>query len=177
MSIKNDRKISLQKFSNINLFERREKNYSAIKKSNHPLKLYHYMKNKKENENSEFNQIVYSFYSFQTERKKTSKPSSKKIKYNITATSIFNKTNDNFSDTTFPFYLTQTEANKLKIKGIEDEEMPIAVRIIDKGGKLKGDERKYIHIPCQLLAVVGNIFGDKIDIKNLIQNPNDKLDI
>ena len=119
MSIKNDRKISLQKFSNINLFERREKNYSAIKKSNHPLKLYHYMKNKKENENSEFNQIVYSFYSFQTERKKTSKPSSKKIKYNITATSIFNKTNDNFSDTTFPFYLTQTEANKLKIKNIK----------------------------------------------------------
>ena len=119
MSIKNDRKISLQKFSNINLFERREKNYSAIKKSNHPLKLYHYMKNKKENENSEFNQIVYSFYSFQTERKKTSKPSSKKIKYNITATSIFNKTNDNFSDTTFPFYLTQTEANKLKINNIK----------------------------------------------------------
>ena len=119
MSIKNDRKISLQKFSNINLFERREKNYSAIKKSNHPLKLYHYMKNKKENKNSEFNQIVYSFYSFQTERKKTSKPSSKKIKYNITATSIFNKTNDNFSDTTFPFYLTQTETNKLKINNIK----------------------------------------------------------
>ena len=58
---------------------------------------------------------------------------------------------------------------------IPDEKMPIAVRIIDKGGKLKGDERKYIHIPCQLLAVVGNVFGDKIDIKNLIQNPNDKL--
>ena len=68
-------------------------------------------------------------------------------------------------------YLT----NKLKIEGIKNEKMPIAVRIIDKGGKLKGDERKYIHIPCQLLAVVGNIFGDKIDIKNLIQNPNDKL--
>ena len=69
-------------------------------------------------------------------------------------------------------YLT----NKLKIKGIEDEEMPIAVRIIDKGGKLKGDERKYIHIPCQLLAVVGNVFGEKIDIKQLIQSPNDKLE-
>ena len=69
-------------------------------------------------------------------------------------------------------YLT----NKLKIKGIENEEIPIAVRIIDKGGKLKGDERKYIHIPCQLLAVVGNVFGEKIDIKQLIQSPNDKLE-
>ena len=68
-------------------------------------------------------------------------------------------------------YLT----NKLKIKGIHNENMPIAVRIIDKGGKLKGDERKYIHIPCQLLSGVDNIFGYKIDIKNLIQNPNDKL--
>ena len=68
-------------------------------------------------------------------------------------------------------YLTE----KLGIKGIYDEEMPIAVRIIDKGGKLKGEERKYIHIPCQLLAVVGNVFGEKIDIKSLIQNPNEKL--
>ena len=68
-------------------------------------------------------------------------------------------------------YLT----DKLGIKGIYDEEMPIAVRIIDKGGKLKGEERKFIHIPCQLLAVVGNVFGDKIDIKSLIQNPNEKL--
>jgi hypothetical protein len=68
-------------------------------------------------------------------------------------------------------YLT----DKLGIKGIYDEEMPIAVRIIDKGGKLKGEERKFIHIPCQLLAVVGNVFGEKIDIKSLIQNPNEKL--
>ena len=68
-------------------------------------------------------------------------------------------------------YLTE----KLKIKGIYDEEMPIAVRIIDKGGKWKGEDRKYIHIPCQLLAVVGNVFGDKIDIKDLIQRPNEKL--
>ena len=119
MSIKTDREKSLKKFSNINLFERREKNYSAIKKSNHPLKLYHYMKNKKEKVNSEFNQIVYSFYSFQTERNKTSKPSSKIIKNNMTATSIFNKTNNNFSDTSFPFYLTQTEPNKLKINNIK----------------------------------------------------------
>ena len=69
-------------------------------------------------------------------------------------------------------YLTQ----KLNISGIyENEKIPIAVRIIDKGGKLKGDDRKYIHIPCQLLAIVGNIFGEKIDIKKLIQHPNEKL--
>lgn len=121
MSIKNDRKFSLKKFSNINLFERREKNYSAIKKTNHKSKLYHYMSNKKENSNSEFNQIVYSFYSFQTERNKTSKPSTKTFKYNKTATSIFNKTNNNFSDTSFPFYLTQTETNKLKINNIKKQ--------------------------------------------------------
>ena len=68
-------------------------------------------------------------------------------------------------------YLT----DKLNIKNIDNEIMPIAVRIIDKGGKLKGEDRKYIHIPCQLLAVVGNVFGQKIDIKQLIQNPSEKL--
>ena len=69
-------------------------------------------------------------------------------------------------------YLTQ----KLNIKGINpDEKIPIAVRVIDKGGKLKGNDKKYIHIPCQLLAVVGNIFGEKIDIKQLIQHPDEKL--
>ena len=119
MSIKNDRKITLKKFSNINLFERREKNNSAIKKSNHPLKLYHYMANRKEKVNSEFNQIIYSFYSFQTERNTTQKPSSKKFKNNMTTTSIFNKTTNNFSDTSFPFYLTQTEPNKLKINNMK----------------------------------------------------------
>ena len=121
MSIKTDRKISLKKFSNISLFERREKNYSAIKKSNHPLKLYRYMKNKKQKTNSDFNQIVYSFYSFQTERNKSSKPSSKKFKNNMTSTSIFNKTNNNFSDTSFPFYLTQTEPTKLKINNMKKQ--------------------------------------------------------
>ena len=58
----------------------------------------------------------------------------------------------------------------------QGEKIPIALRIIDKGGKLKGNDRKYIHIPCHLLSVVGNVFGDKINIKDLIQKPNEKLE-
>ena len=30
-------------------------------------------------------------------------------------------------------------------KGVK---IPIAVRIIDRGGKLKGDNKLYVHIPC-----------------------------
>ena len=66
----------------------------------------------------------------------------------------------------------------LQIK-IKDEEMPIAVRIIDKGGKLKGDDRLFIHIPCSELIIIGNVFGDKIDInitKKMIQKPDEKYD-
>ena len=61
-----------------------------------------------------------------------------------------------------------------KIK-IPDEKMPIAVRIIDKGGKLKGKDRSFIHIPCYLLEVIGNVFGDKINVKDIVQPPNEKL--
>ena len=56
------------------------------------------------------------------------------------------------------------------------EKIPIAVRIIDRGGKLKGEDRKYIHIPCQLLSMVGKDPLAKIDIKQLIQKPNEKLE-
>ena len=58
---------------------------------------------------------------------------------------------------------------------IPKEEMPIAVRIIDKGGKLKGKDRSFIHIPCYLLEIIGNIFGDKINVKDIVQPPNEKL--
>ena len=58
----------------------------------------------------------------------------------------------------------------------QGEKIPIAVRIIDNGGKLKGKDRKFIHIPCQLLSVVGKLPGDKIDIKELVQKPNEKLE-
>ena len=58
---------------------------------------------------------------------------------------------------------------------IEKEKMPIAVRYIDKGGKLKGDDIKKIHIPCQFLSIIGNPFKERINIKDLIQNPREKL--
>ena len=57
---------------------------------------------------------------------------------------------------------------------LPDDKIPIAVRIIDKGGKLKGDDRLFIHIPCSQLEIIGNIFGEKIDIKDLVQRPNEK---
>ena len=115
MSLKNNNKISLKKFTNIALFERRERINSMIqsKKRIHPLKI---CKNKnKTNEenkiNSDFNQILFSFYSFQTEGNATNKSYSKCFKNNITTKSIFNKTTYNFNETSFPFYLTEIEHN------------------------------------------------------------------
>jgi len=57
---------------------------------------------------------------------------------------------------------------------LPDKKIPIAVRIIDKGGKLKDDDRLFIHIPCSKLEIIGNITGEKIDIKDLVQRPNEK---
>ena len=65
---------------------------------------------------------------------------------------------------------------KFNINYTKGEPIPIAVRNIDKGGKLKGEDIKKIHIPCDLLSIVGNIFGEKLDIKDLIQKPNDKFE-
>ena len=65
---------------------------------------------------------------------------------------------------------------KFNINYTKGEPIPIAVRNIDKGGKLKGEDIKKIHIPCDLLSVVGNIFGERLDIKDLIQKPNDKFE-
>lgn len=62
---------------------------------------------------------------------------------------------------------------RLKIE-LNNEKIPIAVRIIDKNKKLKGDDRLFIHIPCRFLEVIGNIFDQPIDIKQLVQNPYEK---
>ena len=58
---------------------------------------------------------------------------------------------------------------------LEREKMPIAVRKIDKGGRLKGDDISYIHVPCSLLEIIGNIFKQNINIKKLVQSPSEKL--
>ena len=57
---------------------------------------------------------------------------------------------------------------------IPDEKMPIAVRIVDKGGKLKGKDISYIYIPCNLLEIIGNIFDENINVKQLVQFPFEK---
>ena len=62
----------------------------------------------------------------------------------------------------------------IRITNSKNDKIPIAVRIIDKGGKLKEEDRLFIHIPCSQLEIIGNIFGDKIDIKDLVQRPNEK---
>ncbi len=117
MSIKTNKNFSLKKFSNIALFERREKNNMKIKSSKKiiPLKLYkNKIKVNEENKiNSDFSHILFSFYSYQTEGNSTYKSFSKKST-NITTKSIFNKTTNNFNDTSFPFYITETEPNIVK---------------------------------------------------------------
>ena len=65
--------------------------------------------------------------------------------------------------------------NHLNIK-LNQDKIPVAVRYIDKGGKLKGKDILEIHVPCFLLEIIGNIFGDTINIKKLVQSPFDKLD-
>ena len=123
MSLKTINKISLKKFTNIALFERREKNLSEIKNKKRlfPIKLNKNKNKEKSNIteddriNLDYNQILFSFYSFQTEGNtegnKTCDNFSNKLKKNITTKSIFNKTSNNFKDTSFPFYITQIDNN------------------------------------------------------------------
>jgi hypothetical protein len=65
--------------------------------------------------------------------------------------------------------------NHLKIK-LENKKILFAVRIVDKGGKLKKDDRLYIHIPCFTLQIIGNIFGETINIKSIVQSPDQKYE-
>jgi hypothetical protein len=62
----------------------------------------------------------------------------------------------------------------LNIPLSKTDKIPIAVRIIDKGGKLKDDDRLFIHIPCSQLEIIGNIFDENINIKDLVQRPFEK---
>ena len=58
---------------------------------------------------------------------------------------------------------------------LRNDKIPIAIRIIDKGGKLKGNDRIILYIPCCTLQVIGNPFGGKIDIKEMAQSPTNKF--
>jgi len=120
MDEKNE-KNSSNKFSNISIFERREKNILYVKnlKKYVPLKLNNVKrKPRKEIEakmkNSDINDILHSFYNYQTsEDNKTQNCKFNDIS-NITITSIFNKTCNNFQNGAFPFYLTETEPSTVR---------------------------------------------------------------
>ena len=121
MSLKTINKISLKKFTNIALFERRERNNSEIKKQKKKFQIKLYKNQKETNDdnkiNQDYNQILFSFYTFQTEGNTTHKLS-KNLKNNVTTKSIFNKTTNNFKDTSFPFYITETIYNTNKPNNI-----------------------------------------------------------
>lgn len=104
------------KFSNISVFERREKNISYVKnlKRYIPLKLYNNKKksrieNEIKNKHSDINDILYSFYNYQTSESNKAQNSQFCDISNMTVTSLFNKTCNNLKNSSFPLYLTETE--------------------------------------------------------------------
>ena len=64
-------------------------------------------------------------------------------------------------------------SNKFNIK-LKQSITPLAVRYIDKNGKIPKNLANHIIIPCEFLYVVGNIFSKKINSKQLIQKPFEK---
>lgn len=54
---------------------------------------------------------------------------------------------------------------------------PVAVRYIDKGGKIPHDKCQKVYIPCACLLIVGNITQTRVNVKSLIQTPSQKLNI
>ena len=109
-------KLFHNKFSNISVFERRENNIMYVKNLRRyvPLKLNNIKRRlKRENEikkkNSEINDILCSFYVYQISENNKEKNSQFNDISNITVTSLFNRTANNFKNTSFPFYLTETE--------------------------------------------------------------------
>ena len=112
-----------KKYSNISVFERREKKILYIKnlKRYVPLKLYNVKrKSKYEDEikklNSNINDILCSFYVYQTSDANNAKNSNTNEISNQTVTSLFNKTFNNFNNKSLPFYLTETEPSTFNIK-------------------------------------------------------------
>ena len=66
-------------------------------------------------------------------------------------------------------YLTQVYPNSpFQIK---QTIQPIAVRYIDKGGKIPRDQCQKLYIPMGLLYMVGNVMETKINVRDLIESP------
>ena len=107
------------KFSNISVFDRREENILYVKnlKRYIPLKLTNVKRKvNRESEirkkNEEINDILYSFYVYQTSeanRENTINDSN-----NPTFMSFFDKTYNNYKNSSSPFYLTETEQSSYK---------------------------------------------------------------
>ena len=66
------------------------------------------------------------------------------------------------------YYLNQYNIN------LKDIDMPLAVRFVDKGGKIQRENAQKLYVPCQCLYVVGNLFNRRINIKNLVEKPHEK---
>ena len=116
-------KISLKKYSNISVFEKRHENKLFAKniKKYVPLKLYNIKKklrieNELKKKNSEINDIIYSFYIYQTSESNETQNFQSPNNSNIAVTSLFSKTSNNFKNNSFPFYLTQTETTNFITK-------------------------------------------------------------
>ena len=107
------------KFSNISAFDRREENILYVKNLKKYIPLYSTNVKRKinrENEikkkNEEINDILYSFYVYQTSeanRENTINDSN-----NPTFMSFFDKTYNNYKNSSSPFYLTETEQSSYK---------------------------------------------------------------
>ena len=115
MKLKKEKSLQ-NKFSNISVFERRENNimYTKNFKKYVPLKLYHLkrklrIENEIKKKNSEINDILCSFYVYQLSEGNKEKNSQFNDKGNITITSLFNKTTNNFN-------ISNSSINKLNQK-------------------------------------------------------------
>ena len=122
MKLKKEKSLQ-NKFSNISVFERRENNimYTKNFKKYVPLKLYHLkrklrIENEIKKKNSEINDILCSFYVYQLSEGNKEKNSQFNDKGNVTITSLFNKTTNNFKNSSIPFYLTETEPSTFRNK-------------------------------------------------------------
>lgn len=65
--------------------------------------------------------------------------------------------------------------NNLFNANLDTSTIPLAVRYVDKKGKIPREEAQQLIIPCRFLYVVGNLFEKRINVKYLVQNPITKF--